>query len=181
VTKQFSSVHGHVLVEGAGPGDLEFTVRWLLAAARADRMLKREFAIDPSFRVSIERLEVANFVEFRPAAMAFLRMFFENLTAFTFDLERSEWAEIFVIMVAAGFFQLTGNRYQMTVPKKLDIKEIKKALRLLAATEDENCELHPEEFVYTARYREVIEWRKRLVGLDWQQRVTDRAILLDSI
>jgi hypothetical protein len=173
-------LHSHVLVEGAGAGDSSFVVRWLLSAAKADRMLEREFNRYPKFRTSIERLEIVCLVAFRPPAMAFLRMFFEDLTTFSLDLKRSEWADMFVIMTAAGFFELTGDRYQMTVPKKLEMKKIKRALLQLAATEDKDYELHPERFVRTIAYSELTEWRKRLDRLSWQQRLTDRAILLGS-
>jgi hypothetical protein len=174
-------LRSHVLVEGTGPGDLNFVVRWLQSAAKADRLLDREFTNDPQFRASIDRLEVSTFVEFRPPAMAFLRMFLEDLTTFTLDLENSEWAEMFVIMVAAGFFQLTGDRYQMTVPKKLKVSKIREALLQLAATEDKDYYLHPEEFVHVISYFDAMEWRTRLSRINWQQRVTDRAILLGSL
>jgi preprotein translocase subunit SecF len=78
-------------------------------------LLEREFTVDPNFRKSIDRLEVYALLEFRPAAMAFLRMFFEDLTAFTLDLRASQWAEMFVIMVAAGFFQLTGSEFSEAI------------------------------------------------------------------
>jgi hypothetical protein len=174
-------LHAHVLVEGTGPGDLNFVVRWLLSAAKADRLLEHEFTGDPKFRASIDRLEVSSLVEFRSPAMAFLGMFLDDITTFTLDLENSEWAEMFVIMMAAGFFQLTGNRYQMTVPKKLKISEIREALLQLAATEDKDHYLHPEEFVHVMSYSDAMEWRMRLSRINWQQRVTDRAILLGSL
>jgi hypothetical protein len=174
-------LHTHVLVEGTGPGDLTFVVRWLLSAAKANRLLEREFAGDPKFRASIDRLEVSSFVDFRSPAMAFLRMFLKDTTTFTLDLENSEWAEMFVIMMEAGFFQLTGNRYQMTVPKKLKISKIKDALLQLAATEDKDHYLHPEKFVHVMSYSNAMEWRMRLSSINWQQRVTDRAILLGSL
>jgi hypothetical protein len=179
--EEFRPLHAHVLIEGTGPGDLNFVVRWLLSAAKADRLLAREFANDPQFRASIDRLEVCTLVEFRPPAMAFLQMFFEDITAFTLDLENSHWAEMFVVMVAAGFFQLTGDRYQMTVPKNLKVSKIREALLQLAATEDEDYYLHPEKFVHVISHFDAMEWRKRLSRINWQQRVTDRAILLGSL
>jgi hypothetical protein len=175
------SLRAHVLVEGAGADDLNFVVRWLLSAAKADRLLDREFTNDPQFRASIDRLEVSTCVGFRSPAMAFLRMFFEDLTTFTLDIENSEWAEIFVIMVAAGFFQLTGDRYQMTIPKKLKVSKIREALLQLAATEDKDYYLHPEKFVHVISHSDAMEWRRRLSRINWQQRITDRAILLGSL
>jgi hypothetical protein len=71
--EEFRRLHAHVLIEGTGPGDLNFVVRWLLSAAKADRLLAREFTNDPQFRASIDRQEVSTFVEFRSPAMAFLR------------------------------------------------------------------------------------------------------------
>jgi hypothetical protein len=49
LTEGFRPLHAHVLIEGTGPGDLNFVVRWLLSAAKADRLLAREFTNDPQF------------------------------------------------------------------------------------------------------------------------------------
>jgi hypothetical protein len=177
-------MHTHVLVEGPRTGDAAFVIRWLLSALKADRLLQREFSKNPEFRTSISRLEVWAHVQFRPAAMAFLGMWFEDLTSFSLDLNGSEewqWADMFVIMTAAGFFELTGNRYQMTIPRKLELIRIKEVMQQLVATEDKDCVIHPWRFVCTMAESEVIVWRKRLCAIGWQQRSADRDILLQNL
>jgi hypothetical protein len=177
-------MHTHVLVEGPRPGDLTFVTRWLLSAIKADRLLQREFSKNPEFRTSIHRLEAWACVEFQPAAMAFLGMWFQDLTSFSLDLDGSEdweWADMFVIMTTAGFFELTGNRYQMTIPSKLELGKIKSVMQQLVATEDEDYVIHHSDFVCTMAESEVIEWRKRLRRIGWQQRSANRDILLKHL
>jgi hypothetical protein len=53
-------------------------------------------------------------------------------------------------MVEMGFFTLTGDRYQMTLPTKLDMDRVKQAHLKLAGTEDENW-IHPERRVMSLR------------------------------
>ena len=50
-------------------------------------------------------------------------------------------------MAETGFFHLTGDRYQMTVPQEISGSKIEAALLKLAASEDPEYNLHPEQFV----------------------------------
>ena len=52
-----------------------------------------------------------------------------------------------MLMAEIGFFRLTGDRYQMTLPQSLSGLKIKAALVKLAATEDQGYGLRPEHFV----------------------------------
>jgi hypothetical protein len=70
----------------------------------------------------------------------------ENLTCFSLDLW-DEWGEIFTVMAELGFFRLTGNRYQMTIPREVTGSRIESVLLRLADTEDEESFLHPEHLV----------------------------------
>jgi hypothetical protein len=47
-----------VLVEGPAPGDTQFLGRWLLAADRADKLLRGLFEQDPEFKRSVARIEL---------------------------------------------------------------------------------------------------------------------------
>lgn len=161
----------------SGPGDAEFAAQWLQSALKADRLLQKEFSEHPGFRPTIERLEFAGFIEFAPAALAFISMWFRDFSTFKLDLT-TELAEIFVTMADVGFFTQTGDRYQMTIPKTLRIKTIRDSLLKLAATEDAHCYLHPEWLLATMTDQAASDWQGRLSGIGWMQRVADRNALL---
>jgi hypothetical protein len=101
-----------------------------------------------------------------------------NLTCFLLPIW-GEWGEIFSIMVQIGFFRLTGDRYQMTIPERMSGSEIESALLKLAGTEDEDF-LHPEHFVTCLSRTDAQKWQLRLERLPWKERVADRALLLDE-
>ena len=84
-------------------------------------------------------------------------------------------------MVELGFFQLTGNRYQMTYPREVSGSKIETALLRLAATEDHEYSLHPEHLVTGLNRDDAEGWKTRLERLPWMQRVADRAFLLGEI
>ena len=102
----------------------------------------------------------------------------KNLTCFSVDL-RDEWGEMFMLMTELGFFHLTGDRYQMTIPQALSGLNIEAALLKLAATEDEEYYLHPEQFVRRLSKTDAETWQGRLERLPWMQRVADRTLLLE--
>ena len=56
-----------VLVEGPAPGDAQFLGRWLLEAARADKLLRELFEQDPEFKRSVARIELLYAFAFSPA------------------------------------------------------------------------------------------------------------------
>jgi hypothetical protein len=166
-----------VLVEGPGPDDAEFLGRWLLAAAAADRALQEQFKRNPTLRKQISSLEVCYEIRFSAAATRFLALLMENLTAFTLSIEEN-WIDPFSIMADLGFFRLTGERYQMTVPPNIPGSAIEVALLKLAATE-RNFSMHPEHLIHFVTRTYAQTWRARLEKLPWMQRVADRNILLD--
>jgi len=168
-----------ILVEGPAPGDAEFTAHWLQSALRADRLLQNEFSAHPDFRPTIERIEIAAYISFAISALAFIAMWLEDRSTFKLNLPDTELAEIFVTMVDVGFFTLTGDRYQMTIPKSLRIRTIKKSLLMLAATEDRECYLHPEWLVTTLTNKAASGWEHRLKTIGSMQRVADRNALLE--
>jgi hypothetical protein len=169
-----------VLVEGPGPGDAEFLGRWLLAAVEADHALQERFKQNPGLKQQITRLEALCLVEFSPAVTRCVELLMENLTCFSLDLW-DELGEIFTVMAELGFFRLTGDRYQMTIPQEFFGSRIESALLRLADTEDEESFLHPEHLVTCLTKPEAQKWRLRLERLPWMQRVADRDFLIEDI
>jgi hypothetical protein len=172
--------HQWVLVEGPGPGDAEFLGRWLLAAVKADQALQEQFKRNTRVRDQISRLEVIYQIQFSPAATKFVELLMKDLTSFSLSVW-SEWGEIFAIMAELGFFSLTGERYQMTLPKVASGPNIEVALLRLAGTEDQDFYLHPEHLVTCLSKPAVLEWQRRLERLPWMHRVADRAVLLGQV
>ena len=166
------------MVEGPGPEDAEFLGQWLLAAAAADRALHEQFDRNPTLKEQIRSLEIIYEIRFSAAATRFLERLVETLTAFTLSLEDT-WIDVFSIMADLGFFRLTGERYQMTVPPFVTGPAIEVALLKLAATEH-NFSMHPEHLIQFVTKTHAQNWHSRLCNLPWMQRVTDRNFLLDT-
>jgi hypothetical protein len=148
-----------------------------LAAVEADQVLQKQFEKNPALKQQISRLEVAYIFSFAPAATRFVELLMKNLTAFSLELW-GEWGEVFTVMAELGFFRLTGNRYQMTIPQAILGLRIEAALLRLAATEDAEYDLRPEHLVKCLSKRDAQDWQFRLERLPWMQRVADRAFLL---
>ena len=99
-----------------------------------------------------------------------------NVQSFVIGLDAEDLVD-FVLMVEMGFFTLTGGRYQMTVPTKLDMELVKQAHLKLAGTEDEEW-IHPERFVTEMPRARAIEFQRLLRDMDQDQRLADRRALL---
>jgi hypothetical protein len=168
-----------ILVEGPGPGDAEFLGRWLLAAVEADQTLEVQFKRNTALKDQISRVEIVYHVRFSSGATRFIELLMRNLTSFTLSIG-DEWSELFAIMAGVGFFRLTGERYQMTIPEEISGSTIEAVLLELAATEDSEYYLHPERLVYCVSKDHAQSWCSRLERLSWMQRVADRNILLDE-
>lgn len=81
-------------------------------------------------------------------------------------------------MATIGFYRLTGDRYQMTIPEGISGSRIEAALLTVAATEDKDYYLHPEYLATCLSKRDAEMWQTKLERLPWQHRVADRNILL---
>ncbi len=173
-------IHDHepcVLIEGPRWGDAEFFGRWLLAADKANK-LWNEAAKDPTFDKQVERLQVVYKLDLCMAALALLLELHEHFVAFPLRLD-SEEGELFAILAEMGFFALTGERYQMVIPRRLNIARVKRALLRFARTEDTEYVLHPEHLVTAMSCGEAKEWERRLQAMEENHRTADRTVLLE--
>jgi hypothetical protein len=84
------------------------------------------------------------------------------------------------MMAEMGFFVVTGQRYQMVIPTRLNMEKVKGAALKFARTEDEEYCLHPEYLVATMPKTEAEAWQKRLRTMNPAHRCADRAVLLDA-
>src|SRR5262245_29881430 len=129
-----------VLVEGPAWGDAEFYGRWLLSAAKANKLLGQARKYDLRFRKTIKTLEIMYFIDFGIAASVFISFFDSQHQYQSLIVVESETENFqdFVLMVEKGFFVLTGDRYQITLLLRLDIRKVKASHLKLAATVDED-------------------------------------------
>jgi hypothetical protein len=129
---------------------------------------------DPDFRwrESHQRRMTLNL----PGALGAFKSIWEIEEIFLLELIESEWSEMFFVMVSLGFFTLTGDRYQMTIPRELKIETVKNAFRRIATTERRS--MLEERFLITVTEQEAVAWKRRLLALGSPQRLADREALL---
>jgi hypothetical protein len=166
-----------VLIEGPRIGDAAFYGEWLLAAAKADGLWKEAFTCK-SFQSQVRRLTIAYLPDFGIAASRMLCQLLKDFVSGVIPLDEGLDQQELVMMVELGFFELTGQRYQMVIPTRLGIDMLKKAALRFAHTMD--VVQDPEYLVATMPYTQAKEWQKRLRDMDRNQRCADRALLLSG-
>jgi hypothetical protein len=149
----------------------------LLAAAKADALWKNAIQ-DPIFAMQAERVLMVYLPDFGMAATWLVWQLQENLVSFMIRINGAEEIEEFAMMVGMGFFVLTGQRYQMVIPARLNMAKVKSAVLKFVQTEDEEYCLHPEYLVATMPYAEAKAWQKRLRDMDEAHRCADMLLLL---
>jgi hypothetical protein len=145
-----------ILIEGTASRDAEFNGLWLLSAAKADGLLQQAKRDDPEFCKAITAIEESEFMDFGLSAKWFLSELAANKGFQTFVID-ADPANAFVIMAETGFFALTGDHYQMTLPSNLDMGRVKQAYLKLAETEDEECLCNPEWLLVAMPYSQTIQ------------------------
>jgi hypothetical protein len=116
-----------VLIEGPAPADARFLGQWLLAAAEADTLLRAQFKRDRPFKPGGKQ-DFAALRFWSPTAIHCVELLMKNRASFSlsvFDL--SGCGLQIAVMAKLGFFLLTGERYQMAIPKELTREKIKTA------------------------------------------------------
>ncbi len=99
----------------------------------------------------------------------------KEFDSFVVDYESEDLIE-FSLMTEMGFFTRTGDRYQMTLPTKLDLDCVKQAhLKLMAAEDDEW--IHPERLVVTIPTQRAVKFQALLREMDEQKRLENRRVL----
>ena len=161
----------------AGP-IADFYARWLLAAEKAERLWTRVLA-NRKFERQVDSLCVLYIPSFEIGACVLMMQLEKQLSTIIVELGSYEELE-FCMMVSLGFFQLTGYRYQMTIPHRLTESEVKKAALAVARTEDDDW-LHPEKLITTMSLSEAKAWQVRLRAMDEAHRIADRKLLLEGL
>jgi hypothetical protein len=166
------------LVEGPAWGDATFYGHWLIEAATANELLGGVCNGDEDFGMKLrDSLELLRPLDFGLMGTVFLSQFADKeFASFLVDYESEDLIE-FCLMAEMGFFTRTADRYQMTLPTKLDLDCVKQAhLKLMAAEDGER--IHPEHLVVTMPSQRAITLQALLWGMDQGQRLADRRALL---
>ena len=172
-----------ILVEGPRYGDATFYGHWLLSAAEANELLQQAKRDDPNFDREIAILEEGQFLDFGKSATSFMSRFadkeFDTLVITTKPEDINTLYELvdFVLMVEMGFFVLTGDRYQMTLPPNLNKEKVKQAHLKLAETEDEEW-IHPERLCMDMPYLQAATYQRLLRTMNQDQRLAHRRAVL---
>jgi hypothetical protein len=168
------------LVEGPRWADCKFYARWLLAAAKAEPLWARALA-DRGFAQQVERLYLEQYPNFEIGGFVMLARLKEAWNTIVVDLDE-EYGEglEFCMMTSLGFFTLTGRRYQFVIPDRLSEEAVQQAALALAGTEDAESYLHPEKLITTMPLADAKVWQERLRVMKEEERMADRAILLDD-
>jgi hypothetical protein len=133
---------------------------------------------DPEFRARVDPLECMQLLDFGILATVFISQLVDK-EFYTFSVQTdSDDLTEFSLMAEMGFFTLTGDRYQMTLPTNLDMTAIKKAHLRLAETEDEDWIHHPERLVVAMPSSRAQMYQRLLRDMNQTQRLADRRALL---
>ena len=173
-------VNRSILIEGPSIGDGDFTAAWLAAAVQADGALRAYFKVDSNSQESLPRPVIRTLTKIVPCAVAFLHMWLEEKGVYTIDLFDTKYADIVPIMAVAGFFKRTGERYQMTIPQRVNLVIICDALVRLAENAEKDGLWQPENLLVTLTREEAGRWKGRLLAMDCPQRLADREILRET-
>jgi hypothetical protein len=153
------------LVTGPSWGDAGFYGKWLLAASRAEKF-SREAQQDPAFLKNIDSLTVVYDLDFSLAAtLMFMQLmeFHNHLILRADDVFKTDH---FAMMASMGFFRSVGRHHHMSLPKRLQPIDVKRAILSYAETEDKEFVLHPEHLVAAMLLTEAKAHQIRLRALD---------------
>lgn len=168
----------HLLIEGPRWGDAQFYGGWLLQAAKANEIWV-EAKKEPAFAKEIETFQLCYPLDFGKMAGVLLGMFLGQKSTLVVSLE-TVYPVAVAVMAAMGFFVLTGERYQMTMPTELDLPTVKRAVLALVETEDSEFMFHPERMLVAMSCSSALAWQQRLGEMNEDLRVADRRLLLDN-
>jgi hypothetical protein len=172
------AVKSRILVEGPAWGDAQFYGNWLLNSAKANQLLRELEKVDPQICEELVSMDGGICHDFGINALIFLRKLGDTtFETFIIDPESSDLIA-FIFMVEMGFFSLTGERYQMTLPRDLNMDKLRQAILNIANTEEEECVIHPERLVAQMPYSRAKAFQCLLADMNQSQRLADRNRLL---
>jgi hypothetical protein len=156
----------NILVEGPWNRDGRFAVAWLSAAIELDQKWNGGWK---------HGLKITLFT-FESFAMEFAERWLAGKGVFSANLHEGGISETLLLMIELGFFTLTENRYQMTLPGAITKADVRRALFRLIEIQDERACL--ENLFVTLSESEAEGRMNRLSSMDLTERLADRDLLL---
>ena len=168
-----------ILIEGAARNDASFYGRWLTAAAEANEILDEALDFDQRQEVVCKlgyEIDLGNTAIYVMEKL--LRQ--GGATCINADDIAGEQliAEQMAIMTELGFYTRFENRYQLTVPRRVDIACVKRAVNSLIETEDSYDTVNARTLFATRPLSEAVAWQEQRASMDQDKRVTRRKALL---
>jgi hypothetical protein len=167
-----------VLIEGAAQNDAAFYGRWLTAAAEANEILDEALGLDDQ-QVVVCKLGYE--IDLGHTAMYVVEKLLRQggATCIIADdiVGEQMIAEQMAIMTELGFYTRFENRYQLTIPRKVDIDSIKQAVNALIETEDSYDTVNAKNLFATRPLSEALAWQE-LASMDQEKRLLRRKALL---
>jgi hypothetical protein len=146
------------LVQTPTWGDVKFFGHWFLAVAEAKQAMEVALESDPRLR---ERFEFAVKTDLGIDALLYIHYIVGWYSSFVIDIT-SEDADGFFVFAQLGFFVLTGNRYQMSIPQNISPKDAAAAIERLLSTEDGEFVRHHENIIKCMTRSDAAECQRQL-------------------
>jgi hypothetical protein len=160
-----------MLVEGPNSNDICFIADWLSSFDDLERLYEELcHAADSEVIAAHNELLCNDGTYFSCLAKQIVPDLFSSAAVVVQLNERNRQAV--TVFITLGFLTLTGERYQMTLPDKLDQKRVKTAVLQVCAGEKS---INP---VVTMAREKAFRWRKTLDEMFVPQRLSDRDLLL---
>ena len=169
----------YILIEGAARNDASFYGRWLTAAAEASDILDEALDAEEQHEIACK---LGYEIDLGNTAVCVMEKLLRHggATYIKADDIYSEQmiAEQMSIMTELGFFTRFENRYQLTIPRTLDLARVKRAVNTLIETEDDYDTVNAMNLFATLPLSEAVAWQAKSVSMNQVERVAQRKKLL---
>ena len=156
----------YILIEGPGWRDASFLGQWLLAAAKADELLRETPAEEFSINIGEN--------SFGPAALNLVRGLSSNGSTTCFCLEEIFDVELFALMEGMGFYIRIEDRYCLALPENLTRERVKEVVRSFFELNYQPALSH----IATIPLTRVEAWDAKLTKMDEEERIAEQKATL---
>jgi hypothetical protein len=158
----------NILIEGPLIRNARFAVAWLSSAIELDQKWNERWNAPLMMLIGT----------FEASAMEFAKQWLAGNGVFSVNLRQNAMAETLLVMIELGFFTLTGNRYQMTLPDPITTADVRRALFRMIEIQDQHELADLENLFSILSEAEAQGWIDRISNMDSDERLTDRNLLL---
>jgi hypothetical protein len=154
-----------IFVEGPRRPSAEFYGKWLLAAAKADKVWQKAKE-DPRYSKQLDRVPNNYIPAFGINAIQLLSLLpinnFSTIVSLNHENKGEDRLRWFLMMRLLEFFAVPDKRYQISVPHQVSIAGVKNAVLAGFLMNDTECCMRPEYSAPIMTYAEAKAWQARL-------------------